>query len=355
MAKTSNYTLRFKFQALVCVVLTLQLQFLTVGCGQGGVLGLPGTGVYQIQLTADHPMTTALKGSAFQNAKLMEILPQSQTFRLVFSDSSRQVSGRYSFANGEFTITQFSIKHDGRSATMSLDEARRVTSISSSDGTAWVREFPAVSAKSGSSALNSENPYIMANADLVELAERVDAQGGVAGTGGQTGSNGGTTQPGSGGGVGGLTPKGGNLDAIDGASFVLAVMAAIWAPLAGILQPLLALFTFATLIEGSVLFRFDGNWRASNASSNLIVTINHGKITRLVDESSQQELTVVRSEIDDVSGSRVIWKVNAQVLGQATDVEFTFDVQEVANGTLEGTLTALGNAFARVAVTMTRM
>lgn len=354
MAKTSNYTLRFKFQALFCVALTLQLQFLTVGCGQGGLLGLPGAGVYQIQLTADHPMTTALKGSAFQGAKLMEILPQSQTFRLIFSDSSRQVSGRYSFANGEFTITQFTIKHDGRSATMSLDEARRVTSISSSDGTAWVREFPAGSAKASSAALNSDNPYMIANADLVELAERVDGQGGVPGTGGQTGPTGGTTQPGSGG-VGGLTPKGGNLDAIDGASFVLAVMAAIWAPLVGILQPLLALFTFATLIEGSVLFRFDGNWRASNASSNLIVTINHGKITRLVDESSQQELTVVRSEIDDVSGNRVIWKVNAQVLGQATDVEFTFDVQEVANGTLEGTLTALGNAFARVAVTMTRM
>lgn len=354
MAKTSNYKLRFKLQALFCVALTLQLQFLTAGCGQGGLLGLPGAGVYQIQLTADHPMTTALKGSAFQGAKLMEILPQAQTFRLIFSDSTRQVSGRYSFANGEFTITQFSIKRDGQSATMSLDETRRVTSISSSDGTAWVREFPAGSAKASSSALNSDNPYVIANADLVEMAERVDAQGGVPGTGGQTGSDGGTTQTG-GGGVGGLTPKGGNLDAIDGASFVLAIMAAIWAPLAGILQPLLALFTFATLLEGSVLFRFDGNWRASNASSNLIVTINHGKITRLVDESSQQELTVVRSEIDDVSGSRVIWKVNAQVLGQATDVEFTFDVQEVANGTLEGTLTALGNAFARVAVTMTRM
>lgn len=45
MAKTSNYTLRFKLQALFCVALTLQLQFLTVGCGQAGLLGLPGAGV----------------------------------------------------------------------------------------------------------------------------------------------------------------------------------------------------------------------------------------------------------------------------------------------------------------------
>ena len=339
-------------QAVFCTILMLHLQILVPGCGQVGLLGLPGAGAYQIPLTADHPLTRALQGSAFQGARIMEVMPQAQSFRLIFSDTGRQVSGNYAFVGGEFTITQFTFKQSGKSATITFDENRRVTSISSSDGAAWAR---AENAKLIGLSSSSENPYIVANADLVEIARQVDAQGGIGSSTG-SGSGGISTSPGgSTGGTPGLTPKGDSADTIDRASFILAVIAAIWAPLAGILQPLLTLFTVATLLEGSVLFRFDGNWRASNANSNLIVTINHGKISRLVDESSQQELTVLRSEIDSVSGNRVVWKVNARVLGQSADVEFTFDVQEVANGTLEGTLTALGSSFARVAVTMTRM
>lgn len=357
MATATQYSIRFKAQAVICSLLVLNMQFLASGCGQAGLLGLPGAGTYQIPLTADHPLTKALQGSAFQGAKLMEIMPEAQAFRLVFPGSTRQVSGNYSFSGGQFVITQFTFKQDGRSATLNFDASRKVTSIASSDGIAWAR-LGGSNAKSTADLSSPDNPYAIANADLVEFAREMDAQGGTNSLPGQGNSGGSTSQPGNGGnegGVPGLTPKNGNLDAIDGASFILAVIAAIWAPLAGILQPLLTLFTVASLLEGSVLFRFDGNWRASNATSNLIVTINHGKISRLIDESSQQELGVVRSEIDDVSGNRVVWKVNAQVLGQATDVEFTFDVQEVANGTLEGTLTALGNSFARVAVTMTRM
>lgn len=329
----------------------LHLQVLVPGCGQGGVLGLPAAGAYQIPLTADNPLTRALQGSAFQGATLMEVTPQAQAFRLIFSDTGRQVSGNYALVGGEFTITQFTFKQNGKSATITFDENRRITSITSSSGDAWSRDE---NAKLIGVSSSSDNPYVVANADLIEIARQVDAQGGINGT---NNGNGGTTSTGGGsnGGGTGFTPKGSGSDAIDNAGFILAVIAAIWAPLAGILQPLLTLFTVAAILESTVLFRFDGNWRASNASSNLLVTISRGKITRLVDESSQQELAVLRSEIDSVSGSRVVWTVNAQVLGQATDVEFTFDVQEVANGTLEGTLTALGSSFARVAVTMTRM
>lgn len=349
----SRHNCAHRIQAVLCILLMISMHTLP-GCGQGGLL--PTTaGAYQIPLNESHPLTEALRGTAFQGAVMMEIFPQSQSFRLVYPDTQRQVSGQYGFHDEQFTITQFSFKVGAKSATIQFDNQRRVATITSSDGQAWSRPLDSL-VPTDSARLNFDNPYAAANRDLLEVATRIEQQGANSSST-AIGTPGGTSG-GSGGGTGtgpdfGFKP--GSRDVIDSVGFILAVVAIIWAPLAGIIGPLVTIFTVTTVLENALVLRFDGTWKATNASSNMLVTISRGKISRLVDESSQQEFQLMESRVRDVSGNRVVWSVLATVLGQSTEVEFTFDVQELADGTLQGTLTALSNSFARVAVTMSRV
>lgn len=350
----TRHRLAYRLQCALCALLVLNLNWVN-GCGQG-TLGLPTTaGAFQIRLSDSHPVTQALRGSAFQGAVLMEVYPQAQGFRLIYPDGDRQVSGAYSYTDGEFVITQFTFKKGAESATITFDASRQVSTITTSGGQSWTRPVePASLRKASAAAVQSSNPYVLANLDLVAVAEEVDQNGGLAAypsgnTGGTGGSSSSTT-----GGVTGIGYKNGNQEVIPSVAVVLALVTAIWAPLAGLLGPLLTIFSVASILETTMVLRFDGTWRANNATSNMLVTISGGKITKLVDESSQQELEVLSTRLDTISGNRVVWTVLAKVLGQSTEVEFTFDVQELADGTLEGTLTALGNTFARVSVTMSR-
>ncbi len=349
--KSSRHHWALRLQSLLCVLLVINLHWLH-GCGQAG-FGIPTTaGAFQIPLTESHPLTEALRGTAFQGAVMMEVFPQAQSFRLVFPDDHRQVSGIYSFQEEEFTITQFSFKIGAKSATLAFDSGRRIVTITSSDGQSWTRPIETITQTQSSLVIASGNRYADANRDILEVAARIEQQGANSSStgigspyGGGGGSSGGDTQ---------IGPKPGAQGVIDNVGVILAVIAIMWAPLAGIIGPLVTIFTVTSVLENALVLRFDGTWRASNANSNMLVTISSGKIARLVDESSQQELSLVDSRVREITGNRVVWTVLANVLGNSTEVEFTFDVQELADGTLQGTLTALGNSFARVAVTMTR-
>lgn len=339
-------------KSILCILLVFNLHVM-YGCGTTGINAGPTAGAYQIVLTETHPLSQALNGTVFQGATMMEILPQSDAFRLLYPDTTRQVSGTYEYINDEISISSFTFKQNAGSATITFDTQRRIMTITSSDGHSWTRSYNDAAREGALAVVDTSNRYLAANMDILEVASSIDAGGGFGGTtGGTSGASGGTTNPGTTGPGGGYKP--GSADVIDGVGFILAVVAAIWAPLVGILGPLVTILTVTSVLEGTLIHRFDGNWRATNASSNMLVTVSGGKITKLVDESSQQELGISDSSVSLLSGNRIVWTVLAKVLGQAANVEFTFDVQELANGSLEGTLTALGTNFARVPVTMTR-
>ncbi|QDV92486.1 hypothetical protein RAS2_36050 [Phycisphaerae bacterium RAS2] len=331
----------FKAQACLCVMLVLHSQFFIAGCGPG--ISLLPTGMFVIPLDANHPLVASLEGTALSGPTAIEVTPGSRQFRLIYSDA-RELSGSYMMNGDSITLADFNFSVYGEGAKLEFNSAKQIASISVHGGPTWARpadDNGRVVAADGSST----NPYMAANQDILELAATLD----------QAAQNGGTppaTPPTT----GGSNPiKGATASATSTLSSILAVLTAIWLPIASILQPLAQLFTFAFVLDNSFGLRFDGTWKAVNSTSNLIVTVAGGKITKLVDDASRQELDVVNTRLADRSGNRITWVVNAQVLGQATTVEFTFDVEELTDGSLEGTLTALGNTFARVPVTMSRL
>ncbi|HKQ49077.1 MAG TPA: hypothetical protein VJZ71_13485 [Phycisphaerae bacterium] len=337
----------FKMKSVLCALLALYGPIALTGCGNN-MLG-PAVPLAQIQipLGPDHPLTAALAGTTFQGAVAMDILPVARQFRLVFRDEERQVSGSYDFQGGEIILTGVDFKNTTGAASVQFDPQRRVESITTSAGEAWVR--PADDVARAVETGDAANAYIAANADLIAIAQSMDENRGAASPTSNSSTGGSSTTPGV-----IVQNKPNQADALI-LNAVLASIAAIWAPVAGILYPLLAFFTVATIVEKTSVARFNGTWSATNANANLLVTINDGKITKLVDADSDHELTIVDSRLDRLDGARVTWIVLATVLGQETEVEFAFDVEEMSNGTLEGTLTAVGSSFARVPVTMTRI
>ncbi len=331
----------FKTQACLCVMLVLHSQLFIAGCGPGFSL-LP-TGMFIIPLDANHPLVASLEGTALSGPTAIEVTPGTRQFRLIYSDA-RELSGSYMMNGDAITLADFSFSVYGEGAKLEFNSAKQIASISVHGGPTWSRPADDNGRIAGADN-GSANPYMAANQDILELAASLD----------QAAQNGGTppaTPPGS----GGSNPiKGATASATSTLSSILAVLTAIWLPIASILQPLAQLFTFAFVLDNSFGLRFDGTWKAANSTSNLIVTVAGGKITKLVDDASRQELDIVNTRLADRSGNRITWVVNAQVLGQATTVEFTFDVEELTDGSLEGTLTALGNTFARVPVTMSRL
>lgn len=344
----------FKMKSVFCALLMFYAPLVLTGCGNG-LFGAGGPlSQLQIPLSPDDPLTQALAGTSFQGAVAIDILPGSQQFRLIFRDDDRQVSGQYAIENGAFTITEFTFKNTDGSATVRMDGQRRVQSITSWDGENWTRPSDGASRQAVASLYAFDNDYSAANADLIQIATSLEQSGSGSANPGSA------TTPTNSGATSGFVKMNTAAPLDDeeqggGLRSVLAVIAAIWAPLAGLLSPLLTFFSVASIVENAMKLRFDGTWTASNASSNLRVTIEGGKIVKLVDVDSDHELTIVDSQLDRLEGNRVTWHVIATLLGQPTQVDFTFDVQEQSNGTLAGTLTVLGATFARVALTMTRV
>lgn len=340
---------RFSFQAkaILCLVLTLHMQFVLTGCGQNGLGFLTPAQQFRIPLSVNDALSKALRGTPFAGAFALDIFPNEQQFGLALPDASQKLSGKYAYIDGNFTITEFYVQNKGKSATISLDDAKHVGRIITSDGTTWKLPDDSSRVSAAGDQIAGLDAYLAANAGLLDVAEQLDAQAAIAPTPSTPAPTVIVNPP-----TGTGTKAAASLD--EPLRSVLLIISSIWYPLYGILPALLAIFSVATVLQNALVLRFDGDWAASNAGSQLMVKIAGGKISKLVDPSSGQEIAISDSTLKTVDGNRVVWSVDANVLGQSTPVSFEFDVQEMANGSLKGTLTTIGSSFARVPVTMTR-
>ena len=327
----------FRAKAILCLLLVLNVQFFIAGCGTNGEL-LPADQL-RISIAPDDPLIVALKDSPFAGASAVDLSLSQQEFSLVLPGRSQKLSGKYAFVDGQFTITQFSIENRNQSATLDLDTAKHVTQIVTGDGLVW--KAPDSSRDVTESQGSGVDAYLAANTALMDLATQLDAE--RAASGNTTGST--TTD----------TPDPTKTGATaQGFAAVLWVFATIMYPIIAIVPGLITLFTVGSVLQGTLVTRFDGTWDANNAGSTLQVTIKGGKIAKLIDPSSGQEFDVTNSELQSVQGNHVVWSADGAVLGQSTPVTFEFDVTEMSNGSLQGTLTTEGNTFAKVPVTMIR-
>ncbi|MEK6643305.1 MAG: hypothetical protein AABZ08_05300 [Planctomycetota bacterium] len=346
MSRSFNLVV-FKSKAVLCLVLTLTCQVMLPGCGLNGISLLSGAEQLRVSLPADHPLRQALEGSPFR-ATAIDIFPTTQQFSLVLVDKTQKLSGKYAFVDGQFTIAEFFVINRGKSATLIMDGNKRVSRMITSDGSEW--KLPVGSERIDAPTVDGVDAYLQANTMLLDVAQRMDdeiAAGAVTPT----------PQPVP---IVSLpaadptTPKA-TASYDDPLRAALLVISGIWFPLIGILPALLALFSVSAVLQSALVLRFDGTWMANNANSELQVSISGGKIIRLVDPSSGQEIGITDSKLESVSGNRVVWTVDTNILGQGTPVNFEFDVKELANGSLEGTLTTLGANLARVPLTMARV
>lgn len=185
----------FKTKAVLCLLLTANLSIWGLGCGQVGYSLL---GEVVIPLTADHELTEALKGSEFEGATAVAVNPGTQTFRLIFPDSERELSGTYINKQTGAELTSVTLATPTQTATLQLGPGQRVTQITSTLGSTWARPAEwdqaastyaaapaAPSAPSAPSApaaareISSDaSGYLEANAQLLELARQLDEQRG---------------------------------------------------------------------------------------------------------------------------------------------------------------------------------
>lgn len=340
-------------KAILCIAITLYTPVFLTGCGPGGLSQLfAPAGQYRIPLNSSHPLSQALVGSPFAYPSAIDVFPETQAFELVYRTGSQKLAGKYQYQNDEFTITEFSVAMRSLSATIYMDDQKRVSRIRTGDGMDWKREE--------TSRLNSANSnddgvdaYLAANTDLLDVARQLDEELNTAGPiQTQSPSTPVTPAPDD---ASTATPPKTSMALSTPLKGVLLILSSIWYPIVGIVQPLIAIFTVASILQATLVLRLDGTWEATNAGSALEVTVSGGKINRLIIPQSGQQLQIIDSRLDSVSGNRVVWSVEAQVLGQNTSVNFEFDVRELANGQLEGTLTTIGDSLARVPVTLTRI
>ncbi len=155
--------------ALVCVFLTLNLSMLTSGCGVSPGAGLPVGDARVIPLTPDHPISIALRGSAFEGATALEVDPAGGAFRLIFADGNRTVAGRAVFRDGAWEMAEFNFGADGLAASMKLDPAtRQVVGIETSYGHVWEssKEDRVDARPRGESRMDT---YLAANETLLDI------------------------------------------------------------------------------------------------------------------------------------------------------------------------------------------
>lgn len=336
---TSFNRLVFRAKAVLCLVLLMTATFHLSGCATapGGLL--PADQL-RIPLTNNDALSEALAGSPFAGASALDIFPVRQEFSLVMPDDSKVLSGKYAFSDGQFTITEVFAQNAGRSGTLTMDVTKQVNRIATSDGLEWKLDNSA--ARTAPQSAAGLDAYLQANAALLLAAKEMDAQAGTNAPSASTV----TANPIS------TSPK--PSAALNPLFGVLYTIAIIWYPIIGFFDTLLTVFTVSTILQSSLVGRFDGTWNASNAGNQLRVTISGGKITRIIDSASGQQLNILDNQSAIVEGNNVTFTADANVLGQSTPVTFEFDVQEMSNGSLVGSLTTLGNTFARVPVTLTR-
>lgn len=183
-----SYPLSFKVKAVFSSVLLLSLH-VVVGCGTTTPSALSGGSGF-VPLTADHPLSSALSGSIFQGASGIEVDSLTGRFRVIFPDGSRDLSGLVEYVDGKAQVRQLGLTHAGQSLTILFNNSHQITTMVSSSGDVW--HHLAESVNAARAAASDGNPYVAANADIIEAARQFDANGGSQGVTGGGDTSGGT-------------------------------------------------------------------------------------------------------------------------------------------------------------------
>ncbi len=227
----------FQAKAFLCIALMLNLSLGIGGCGQSAApLSAPGT--LTIPIEAGGQLAESLGGSAFFDATAVEVTPGAKTFRLVFPDNYRSVSGKYVQKGARFAITELRVEQSSTAMTLYLDSASRITAIVHANGERWDRPGHWNSeAAAGAKGLDA---FLGANAELVNYAWSMDVQSGNADPN-QPPTGGAETEP---------IPVKDSTALLGPPAVILQMLAALWAPFAIILPMLLGFFGILVGVQG---------------------------------------------------------------------------------------------------------
>ncbi len=348
-------SITFKLKAVLCCLLVLNINFWLAGCG--GMASLDSTlanalteaankGAVRIGITPGQPLAQALADTQFRDVEAVNLFTDTQTFSFVFPDQYRNISGSYVVQDGVFTVTEIRLEAYERWVELKFDGNKRVTSITTSDGSAWTLPKGDSSLEINAYTTNIQ-AYIDANANLVAAAQEYDRQAGNTGFSLDAYLNG------SGGSSGGNSGGGGKPNA---ALFLPLLM--VLTPLApvfgllGFLQPLVALFAAVSAMSAMFTVRFDGTWTLASAvmvgvpnvggiyPPNIIV-IKGGRITEMRTAggagTQAQGFTweIVETNLLSAMDRNVQWKVVADLVVQpipnkiTVRVELRWDMTEI--------------------------
>ncbi|MFQ5411387.1 MAG: hypothetical protein ACE5EC_03795, partial [Phycisphaerae bacterium] len=165
-----------RLKSLLCVTLVLNVHVWLGGCAGWMDPLAPSGEMIRIDLTPDHPISRALAGSAMAGATAVEINPAAQSLHFVYPNAHQKIDAHYSINHGEFVIQEFSFGRQGRSVDMTLDAAKRVTTVRTDDGFLWTRPAKWQSKAASSSGVQG---YLNANIELMKVAREDDQSRGI--------------------------------------------------------------------------------------------------------------------------------------------------------------------------------
>lgn len=157
--------------SLFCVILVMNLVVLTPGCGTQFNWNGPTSGHVRIELTPDHPISQALSGTGFEGAQLLEADMDAGTFRLVYPDAARNITGRFVRVGDSWEMVEFSFGTTDGAAQMTLDpSSRQVTMIETSQGDVWT---PTKVSEASSRTLEMDriDGFVQSNSELIPQAD----------------------------------------------------------------------------------------------------------------------------------------------------------------------------------------
>jgi hypothetical protein len=158
----------YRARALLCVVLILQLHFLT-GCASTPSDGLDRW--ITVSLDAEHPLSIALEKSIFAGASSIEINPGLMAFRLHAPDGSRSITGAMGARGTDPAVRTMRISSAAASIDFVIDAADHITRISSGEGRVWTRTADDTTINPDLRLLDS---YLSSNTEIVNTAQMMD-------------------------------------------------------------------------------------------------------------------------------------------------------------------------------------
>lgn len=181
---TPTRSIGYILKTTLCVGLTLNLHVWSSGCGSSA---LPSPdGFVRIALPADHALSQATRGTAFGEAKAIEVNPTTRQFRVVLPDGDRAIEGSFAYYNGRPQVSTVRLVSGGQFVELEIDDHKHITSATLPGGQLWIPSEPPQAA--GALGTSGVDGYVSANQELVNAARGRD--GTTPGGGGPSGGGG---------------------------------------------------------------------------------------------------------------------------------------------------------------------